>query len=94
MLDSKRALDLALCHYIWPVMTELARDKIHEAEFFLDKMQCTTNSSSYRYYLSAFLSACWSVSDQLRAEWGDNNGFKQWHNQEVSSLMSDSSPTS
>ncbi len=48
-------------------MVILARDKLREAEFFLDKLSGRTGRD-FRYYLSAFLSAARSVTWVLQAE--------------------------
>lgn len=70
-------------------MTDLARDKIREAEFFLDKLRETTESDAFRFYLSAFLSATWSVFDHLNTEWKGSEGFDDWYLDRKKVLKSD-----
>ena len=63
-------------------MTELARDKIQEAEFFLEEMKETTDSEDFRFYLSAFLSASWAIFDLLGTEWSSKDEFEEWYSEE------------
>ena len=70
-------------------MTGQAWDKIQEAEFFLNKMENTSDRDAYRFYLSAFLSSCWSVFDQLGTEWRSYDEFKDWHDDQYERLKSD-----
>ena len=70
-------------------MTELARSKLFESEFFLGKLDEATSEREFQYHLSAFLSSCWSVFDQLRFEWACEPEFKERHNKQKSRLYND-----
>lgn len=59
-------------------MTQLAREKIQEALFFLSKLKENSDDDEFRYHLSAFLSSTWSVFDHLKTEWSHNGEFKEW----------------
>jgi len=71
-------------------MTGQAWDKVQEAEFFLDKLEETTDEEAYRFYLSAFLSSCWSIFDHLGTEWREYDAFEEWHDEQEERLRSDS----
>ena len=69
----------------------LAEDKLKEAQFFFDKMRRCSRGSTFRYYLSAFVSACRSVTlvlqKDLRAKYGEQ--FEQWYREQQAKLVSD-----
>lgn len=70
-------------------MTELAKEKIREAEFFLEQMESSTDLDAFRYYLSAVLSATWSVFDLLWKEWGEYEEFAAWHKKREHMIRND-----
>jgi hypothetical protein len=70
-------------------MTELARDKLREAEFFLDLALVAGNEDRIRYYLSAFLSASRSTTFVLKRECGDEPGFEEWYSQKQETMRND-----
>jgi len=61
---------------------ELTRDKYREAEFFLNRMQDTVDKDSFRYYLSAFVSAARAVTNVFQKEYKGSehdNAFRDWY---------------
>jgi hypothetical protein len=58
-----------------------ARDKLQEAEFFLDRLREHDSGRDFRYYLSAFLSAArsvtWVLQAELKSKYGDE--FERWY---------------
>lgn len=57
----------------------LVEEKIYETDFFLEKMKYCTDLHECKYYLSAFLSACRSITFALQASMSDVKGFKEWY---------------
>lgn len=70
-------------------MTELARDKIQEADFFLKEMRGTTDSEEFRFYLSGFLSASWAIFDLLGTEWNSQDNFSEWYSEQKNRFKTD-----
>ncbi len=55
------------------------RDKLSEAEFFLERMrESQSDRDAFRYNLSAFLGAARSVRDFLHKEYENLPHFKEW----------------
>jgi hypothetical protein len=59
-------------------MTELAWEKYAEAEFFLGKLSNANTDDEFRYYLSAFLSASWAVTEVLEEAYDGDEEFSSW----------------
>jgi len=58
------------------------KEKLREAEFFLNQMEYSkSNPDTFRYYLSAFLSAARSITLVMQTEFGKYPNFKNWYEQ-------------
>ena len=64
--------------------TKETEDKFNETLYFFNRMlEENKNEESFRYNLSGFLSAFRSISDIMRSEFKDVDGFKSWHQERV-----------
>lgn len=57
----------------------LVDDKVEEAAFFLEHLEATSNMFDARCYMSAFASACRSVTFAMQASLSDTVGFREWY---------------
>ena len=67
----------------------IVENKVNETAFFLEKLRDEQSSYSLeipQFYLSAFMSACRSITFSLQASLSDLNGFKDWYNDKQSEL--------
>ena len=66
------------------------RDKLNEASFFLSQMKIATNNKdSFRYYLSACVSALRSVTFFMQKEYAHTTNFSSWYNEKQTQLKAD-----
>jgi hypothetical protein len=65
--------------------TDLVRDKVSEAEFFLDRATEVVGDE-FRYYLSAHLNAIYSIDEIVRSDFID---FDDWTDREADILLHD-----
>jgi hypothetical protein len=67
-----------------------ARNKLSEAEYFLDRMvETQADRDAFEYNLSAFLAAFRSVDYVMTAEFDDRPGFANWHRTQVTKVKAD-----
>ena len=58
----------------------VVEDKLHEADFFLDRLaEVRPHSRESRYYFSAFVAAARTVTLSMQTSLSDTNGFQQWY---------------
>lgn len=66
------------------------RDKLNEAQYFIDRMKETNcYKNAFRYNLSAFLSAFRSITLFMQKEFNSVDGFTSWYKIKQSQMMSD-----
>ena len=72
------------------VLWSETQDKLAEARYFLDQMRRYKNDAdSFRFVLSAFLSAARSVTLFMQKEYGSRPGFDDWYQQKQAELAND-----
>jgi len=69
-------------------MTELARHKHDEADFFLKKMR-DAEGNEFEYYLSAFLTSARTTTLALQSEYKGNYGFEDWYSKKQKEMKED-----
>ncbi len=56
------------------------RDKLNEAKYFLEEMKrVASDTSQFRYELTAFLAASRSVTQIMQKEFTEKSGFSDWY---------------
>lgn len=71
-----------------------SREKLLEAEFFLERMNETqSDRAAFKYNLSAFLAAARSVTWFMQKEFKKVSGFKEWYEEKQAKMKSDSDMT-
>jgi hypothetical protein len=66
------------------------REKLQESEYFLERMTLTQDErDTFKYNLSAFLSASRSVTLIMQKEYNKISGFKQWWAKKQGKMRSD-----
>ena len=64
-------------------------DKLGEAQFFLRNLESTTSFTEACYYASAFASACYSVTQYLKAQCARETAQRAWWDQTHAQLAAD-----
>jgi len=71
-----------------------SREKLLEAEFFLEHMKETqSDRAAFKYNLSAFLTAARSVTLFMQKEFKKVSGFKEWYEEKQAKMKNDSDMT-
>ncbi len=66
------------------------REKLQESEYFLERMTLTQDErDTFKYNLSAFLSASRSVTLIMQKEYDNISGFKQWWSEKQENVRND-----
>jgi hypothetical protein len=64
--------------------SDSTKEKICEALYFLDRMsENQRNLSHFKYNLSAFVSASFSITQFLKTELDSRSGFNEWYDNEL-----------
>ena len=71
-------------------MENPTRNKLHEAEYFLDQMKVVyQRHDEFRWNLSAFLSAARSITFYMQKQYKRQKGFAEWYCQKQTKMMAD-----
>ena len=66
------------------------RDKFNEARYFLNRLvELQPDRDGFRHNLSAYLTACRSVTDVMRQEYGNAGQFDTWWSTRLEALRAD-----